>query len=301
MLIGMNQFVNGGSDEGLLKSLAADPNYADSEELAKALKKEGLVQVQTTVNGKHGTYTRMQWKRASDVKSGDKVVGQRPSGLPGHTPDKPKVGKMTGQISNVKVDKSTSPATVHFHCGGKSYAAAEGKNVTIHIMNAKGEKTKIRGQLKVGNGYPRIGAYPLEGLDNVISLSTQETNPVPAEDKGENTPKLPDGITAGKDGKLSWDESKMDETDVLDSLCGEDTFWDAKEDIYDKVMPQIAKENPGFHDDGGGEFKINSIKLSGDSVEVTGTLTLEGRNDHYDENEIHTKTATTKIPLKKSK
>lgn len=297
--IGMNQFVNGGSDEELLKSLANDPDYAESEELAKALKKEGLVQVQTTVNGKHGTYMRMQWKRASDIKSGDKVVGQQPSGLPGHTPPKPQRGKMTGKITGVKVDTSTSPSTVHFDCGGKSYAATEGKNLTINIIDAKGEKTKIKGQLKVGNGYPRIGAYPLNGLDNVISMSAQETKQVP--DSSKSTPKLPDGITVNKNGKLSWDESKMDESDVLDSLCGEDTFFDVKDDIYDKVMPQIAKENPGFSDEGGGEFTINSIKLSGDSVEVTGTLTLEGYNDRYDENETHTKTATTKIPLKKSK
>lgn len=77
MNIGLNNFVNGGADEALLKSLATDERYQDNEELAKALKKEGLVQVQTTVNGRHGTYTRMQWKRASDVKATDQVVGQQ--------------------------------------------------------------------------------------------------------------------------------------------------------------------------------------------------------------------------------
>lgn len=42
-----------------------------SDELSKALKKEGLVQKDVTVQGKNGTYTRKQWVRASEVTSGD--------------------------------------------------------------------------------------------------------------------------------------------------------------------------------------------------------------------------------------
>lgn len=42
-----------------------------SDELSKALKKEGLVQKDVTVQGKNGTYTRKQWVRASEATSGD--------------------------------------------------------------------------------------------------------------------------------------------------------------------------------------------------------------------------------------
>lgn len=46
-------------------------------DLNKAFDKSKLVQVQVTVNGKNGTFTRMQWKNPADVKSTDKVVGNQ--------------------------------------------------------------------------------------------------------------------------------------------------------------------------------------------------------------------------------
>ena len=48
-------------------------------DLNKAFDKSKLVQVQVTVNGKNGTFTRMQWKKPSDVKSTDVVVNQQDS------------------------------------------------------------------------------------------------------------------------------------------------------------------------------------------------------------------------------
>lgn len=83
----MNSFVNNGDDENLLKSMIGREDR-DQEELVKALDKSGLVQVQTTVKGKNGTYTRMQWKRASDVKDTDKV-GQQPTEDKKPADDKP--------------------------------------------------------------------------------------------------------------------------------------------------------------------------------------------------------------------
>ena len=44
-------------------------------DLNKSLDKTRLVQVQRTVQGKNGQYTRMQWVKPSDVKDTDKVVG----------------------------------------------------------------------------------------------------------------------------------------------------------------------------------------------------------------------------------
>ena len=69
-------FVNHGADESLLKSMNAQEVEAAGVDLTKAIDKTKLVQVQTTVNGKHGQYTRMQWKNPSDVDpKKDRVVG----------------------------------------------------------------------------------------------------------------------------------------------------------------------------------------------------------------------------------
>lgn len=62
-----------------------------SDELSKALKKEGLVQKDVTVQGKNGTYTRKQWVRASEATSGDSKstsVEQTKEDKAGKTEDK---------------------------------------------------------------------------------------------------------------------------------------------------------------------------------------------------------------------
>ena len=75
----VTQFVNNGTDlEVLNKSYESMP-LEQQEELAKALKKDGLVLVDVQVNGKHGVYTRKQWKKASDVK---KDEGKSSKGAP---------------------------------------------------------------------------------------------------------------------------------------------------------------------------------------------------------------------------
>lgn len=66
-------FVNRGSDDALVKSL--QEHGLVPEELSKAIDKSKLVQVEIQVQGKNGTFTRKQWKKAGDVKSTDKVVG----------------------------------------------------------------------------------------------------------------------------------------------------------------------------------------------------------------------------------
>lgn len=65
MNIGMNQFINTGADDGILKSL---PVEDCPDELVKAMNKQGLVQKEVTVQGANGkTFTRKQWVRASDA------------------------------------------------------------------------------------------------------------------------------------------------------------------------------------------------------------------------------------------
>ena len=46
----------------------------DTDNLLKSIDKSKLVQVQVTVKGKNGTFTRKQWKRAKDVTSSDVVL-----------------------------------------------------------------------------------------------------------------------------------------------------------------------------------------------------------------------------------
>lgn len=63
----MINFVNTGVDDAILKSM---PTEDCSEDLIKAMNKQGLVQKDVTVQGKNGkTFTRKQWVKASDVKS----------------------------------------------------------------------------------------------------------------------------------------------------------------------------------------------------------------------------------------
>lgn len=64
----MINFVNNGTDEAILKSLPVDDC---SEDLIKAMNKQGLVQKEVTVQGKNGkTFTRKQWVKASEASSG---------------------------------------------------------------------------------------------------------------------------------------------------------------------------------------------------------------------------------------
>lgn len=54
-------------------NLVGFDNY---ENLVKGIDKSKMVQVQVTVKGKNGTFTRKQWKRASDVSSSDTVINK---------------------------------------------------------------------------------------------------------------------------------------------------------------------------------------------------------------------------------
>lgn len=63
------EFINTGLDERILKSLDVEH---PSEELVKAMNKQGLVQKEVTVQGKNGTFTRKQWVKASEAISNDK-------------------------------------------------------------------------------------------------------------------------------------------------------------------------------------------------------------------------------------
>ena len=57
----------------MIMNLSGFDNY---ENLVKGIDKSKMVQVQVTVKGKNGTFTRKQWKRASDVSSSDTVISK---------------------------------------------------------------------------------------------------------------------------------------------------------------------------------------------------------------------------------
>lgn len=63
----MISFVNTGLDEQILKSMPVGDVV--SEDLEKAMNKQGMVQKEVQVKGKNGTFTRKQWVRASDVQT----------------------------------------------------------------------------------------------------------------------------------------------------------------------------------------------------------------------------------------
>ena len=56
-------FINNGTDARILKSLSVDN---PSEDLVKAMNKQGLVQKEVQVRGKHGIHTRKQWVKAGE-------------------------------------------------------------------------------------------------------------------------------------------------------------------------------------------------------------------------------------------
>lgn len=62
----MMNFVNHGTDESILKSLNAE---TPDDELVKAMNKQGLVQKEVQVKGKHGVFTRKQWVRTGEAQS----------------------------------------------------------------------------------------------------------------------------------------------------------------------------------------------------------------------------------------
>lgn len=224
------------------------------------------MQVQTTVNSKHGTYTRMQWKRASDVKAGDHVVGQqKPAGQDGaHKDEKPQVAR----LKDFKVDKTTTPATATFEFKGKKYTATEGKNLTLRVQTTGGGQDKISGKLKLTDGgYPRIGSYPVEGLDNIISVSAKEVSEeAPKAENGKPTLEQkikanPDGWRRHKNGAMAWDGTLYSsENSNLKSLVEEVTGGPI-EDLAEEYEPALSEILEGKHD-GLDTFDVDDLSIT---------------------------------------
>ena len=81
-------FKETGLDTQVLENMNA---VTPSEDLSKALKKEGLVQKDVTVQGKNGTYTRKQWVRASEAASEDQKSAKQQEEPKDSKPAKPTI------------------------------------------------------------------------------------------------------------------------------------------------------------------------------------------------------------------
>ena len=129
-----------------------------------------------------------------------------------------------------------------------------------------------------------------------VTSSSQQGGPnLP---KSSVTPTLPDGVTMGTDGSLSWDKSKLDGGDILDELCGDKGFDTLVNKTHPKAQSKILGKHPNF-DYSSGEESIDSLKISGNTLVVTSTITQEGYDDDTGGYETYSEQFVTKIPLKR--
>ena len=111
-------------------------------DLSKSLDKTKLVQVQRTVQGKHGQYQRMQWVKPSDVKDTDKVIGGQPTKSSKHAPftdasSQPSSASEYGKFmsdANKKLNKNDGYKVVHNNIDyvGYSMTTPSGNKVKIY-------------------------------------------------------------------------------------------------------------------------------------------------------------------------
>lgn len=156
----MFNFVDNNSDKMLLKSLKD---------------KAGLVQVQRTVQGQHGSYTRRQWVKASDIQDSDKVISQvnkDPKELKGRNAhedgnDKARLNSLRfrrGLVVSTTVDTQDGP-----------------KKVTGEIISTKLNESdtdykdiqKLGLQVTIRNGHGQEFTKIVNGKDDIKTLSKE--------------------------------------------------------------------------------------------------------------------------------
>lgn len=163
----MINFVNHGTDEAILKSLPID---GASDDLIKAMGRQGLVQKEVQVRGKNGKiFTRKQWVKTSETSDGSTVKNNSKA-----TGDD-KILKPQSRFMDIKETKNAdSKDVLEFSFKGEKYQAEKDKTFTFTVKTSSGENSKISGPLKFGDGgYARVGSYPLEGMDNVVAINSK--------------------------------------------------------------------------------------------------------------------------------
>lgn len=158
----MINFVDYGTDEATLKSISVD---SCSEELIKAMNKQGLVQKDVTVQGKNGkVFTRKQWVKASDVKT-SKVSGSSTSKDNGggseakqkavHQLNNCDVGDILGSVDHmISVGRRKNPnngdweMTYTLRSTGKDLSYDEAVKVLTEHFNKTSSAAQSSGQTK---------------------------------------------------------------------------------------------------------------------------------------------------------
>lgn len=141
------EFINTGLDERILKSLDVEH---PSEELVKAMNKQGLVQKEVTVQGKNGTFTRKQWVKASE---GESPKSKKPS---------------LSDIQGYGYDSSTATGDpTYLKIGDKGY---------YKIGNNKW-------QYNPSQGHALGGTYTDSQISDIVSKTSEEVKVIPSAKK----------------------------------------------------------------------------------------------------------------------
>lgn len=221
-------FVNTGLDSMTVNSFVVNRTDEEREVLQKGMNKNGLVQVETTVNGKTGTYSRMQWKKASDVDpKTDKVIGGQNTGDTKTATDAPK-----GEIKfNAPADGNTKAAMAQLLVNGHSrddiMAAAKAQGITWEekdhpAINWMRCSMAIQNHMKNSKTAPDVDDNP---------GGTEQGQPVP--EKGKPKPKK-------EQPKPVEPESVPDQGDEQDDgvfTPGSDDEKEKKESEKSKAIP----------------------------------------------------------------
>lgn len=212
-------FVNRGSDDALVKSLQEQGLVP--EELSKAIDKSKLVQVEIQVQGKNGTFTRKQWKKAGDVKSTDKVVGgQQPV-------------SDTSKKSSGPVDISKFKFTNYRNPDGQNYTGRETFRGTLESV-AKETERKAQNVVNSYSGAMTPEKQLRIAFDNINRHSTYRDLVDPSSEQGLKDAKKAisdrqrELIESVKD-LTKWDGNKWIKDDSSKSDKSKDT-WQSKID-----------------------------------------------------------------------
>lgn len=156
-------------------------------DLSKSLDKTKLVQVQRTVQGKHGQYQRMQWVKPSDVKDTDKVIGGQDSMeiSEKNFPVGSKIYYKGEEATVQRVGKEFSGGgmgiVVRFSKGGTgTIGKSDMKNVskTLPKKSISNDSTDGKEELKVGQKVKYDGMrYKIDSINgNKVTMTAHSTD-----------------------------------------------------------------------------------------------------------------------------
>lgn len=223
---------------------------------SKGIDKTKLVQVKVTVQGKNGTFTRMQWKRPSDVTGSDVVVGGQQNLV--NTPKKDAQQSNTPNVKHQLVDLLSK----HGRQSVMDFAEKNGvdwkknSHEGINWMRASMAIQKhMQSNPKVWESFGGKDSTPSDNktqTDSKASSTTQSTS------KDTNSAK---DVKASSSASPSIDKQKVkaltsgkDKSKVLDSLKANGVTWNEHSHAginWMRAMQAFGKalaENPSLED-----------------------------------------------------